>query len=354
LKKIVHILLAAAFLFLSATHIAAGADKSKEKAKVHFDRAIKFFQKGEYADALIDFEASFKYRPHWMLKYNLAACHYYLKHDIEALDLLFEFLKEGGEEIKPKEKEQALEFMSELKKKVGTLSLIGVEKPIEISIDGMEPVTVKADREIYVKKGKHEVRITQGDETIVSKTVTFLPGETVEVIAKIVQVPTPAPYEVKETGTGPSDVMEEGAGGTKAKKIKKKKTGSGPGAMKKAAWVTLGLGAGLLAGGIVAGGFTLKEKALMDDAESDYRRDYYDGSVGTDVLLAHLDRADEHRDKARSALIATLVLLPAGGALAAASIALHVLSSKKGKESRQAAFPGLVVTPWSASLVLPF
>ena len=350
MKRIVHILLVAAAVGLSAARPAAADDTAKEKAKIHFDRAIKFFEKGEYADALIDFEASFQYRPHWLLKYNIAACHYYLKHDISALKLLSEFLAEGGNNIKLEQKQQALTFMKELKGKVGTLALIGVEAPTTVSIDGEEPVTVKADREIYIKEGKHEVKIAQGGKTIVSKTITFLPGEKIELIAKVVTVPAPPPPKEKKTEVGPPIAAEKAE--VETKDVKKK--GVGPAGLKKTAWLTLGLGAGLLAGGVVAGGITLNEKALMDDAERDYKKGYYDPTVPENDLIASRDRADEHRGKAASALIATLVLLPAGGALAAASIALFVLSSKKGKEKKPAASFGLVVTPRSLALTLPF
>lgn len=355
MKRVVHILLVVAAVGLCPVRPAAAGDTAKEKAKIHFDRAIKFFEKGEYADALIDFEASFQYRPHWAIKYNIAACHYYLKHDIEALKLLSEFLAEGGDEIKLEQKEQALKFMNELKGKVGTLALIGVEAPTTVAIDGEEPLTVKADREIYIKKGKHKVKIAQGGKTIVSKTISFIPGEKIEVIAKVVTVPTPPPPKPgeKETEVGPPTEVKEGAAGTEAVK-KKKKGGGGPAALEKTAWITLGLGAGLLAGGVVAGGLALDEKVLMDDAETDFRKAYVDPSVTDDELLAIMDRREKHRGKAKDALIATLVLLPAGGALAAASIALFVISSKKGKESKPTASVGLFVTPRSVALTFPF
>jgi flagellar basal body-associated protein FliL len=353
MKRVVHILIVAAAVCLSVARPAAAGDTAKEKAKIHFDRAIKFFEKGEYADALIDFEASFQYRPHWLLKYNIAACHYYLKHDIEALKLLSEFLTEGGDEIKLEQKQQALIFMKELKGKVGTLALIGVEAPTTVAIDSEEPVTVTADGEIYVKKGKHEVKIAQGGKTIMNKTISFIPGEKVEVIAKVVTVkPPPPPPEEKKKEIVPPTVEKKEAGG--AEETEKKPTAGGPAAMKRNAWITLGLGAGLLAGGIVAGGFTLSEKAKMDDAERDYKNGYDDPAVTESQLIAMKDRMDEHQGKAAKALIATLVLLPAGGALAAASVALFVISSKKGKESKPAASSGLVVTPWSVALVLPF
>jgi hypothetical protein len=328
--------LAAMAVLLTCRSLPA-EEGNKEKAKIHFERAIKFFEEGNYKDALIDFEASYEYRPHWALKYNMALCHYYLKHDIEALTLLTEYLEEGQDSIENDRKASIHSFIAELKGKVGILVLENIQKNTIVNIDGEVQKTKKRKEEIFLAPGKHAIFIMTGESIVIDQDMVFSPGKKIELYAGIAEGKKPV-EEKKE-----SNVVKRKAGAPV----------EGGSKLKTTAWITLGIGAALLVGGAAAGGVTLKEKDLREQAEDDYLAGYY-GSATEQELIALQESQKEHLSKTRQAFASSVALLSAGGILAAASIVLFAISSKKREKPKQEGHAALAVTPWSLGISLSF
>jgi hypothetical protein len=227
------VLLMAAFLLRAFTAQAGiGTEDKKEKAKKHFNRAIQFFDKGKYEDALIDFEVSYDYRPHWKIKYNMALCHYHLGHFIAAADLLEAFLREGGQKVSAEESKQAGEVLANIKKKVGTLTLTGEVKGSLVKIDGKKVEGVKDGETVFLEPGKHLVYVASSDSVLVDETIDFEAGESKEILVKVLVVKT-GPASAEE-GAGEEKTVKAEIKGKKASEAEPKKTESKTEAKEKA------------------------------------------------------------------------------------------------------------------------
>ncbi|MFH1437765.1 MAG: hypothetical protein ABIJ56_18805 [Pseudomonadota bacterium] len=319
---------AAVIMVLSSAAPAQGVKENKAKSKKHFDRAVKFFTAGEYEDALIDFEASYNYRPHWKLKYNIAMCHYNLKNYLGAAGFLIEFLDEGKGKVPEGQRIHVEGVLEESKSNLGIIRLTGKVPESVVDIDGEKHEVNRSGQEILLIPGEHNVFVALGKSVIVNKIMMLEAGK----VNKI---------EVKESGG--AGEQEEGKGG-KEVEIKKKeppveqpvKKAPAPNKKKNTrtgAWVTLAAGLALIVGGGVTVGLGANEASLMQEAEDEYDEKLDDPAVTQEQLDDIRKRRDGHYDTSKELYNATYGLMAAGGALAVTSIVLFVLSMKK-KEAK--------------------
>jgi hypothetical protein len=325
--------------------------EKKKKAKKHFARALDFFDKGKYEDALIDFEASYTYRAHWKLKYNLALCHYKLGHHLEAAGLIKEFLAEGKGKISAEEKKLAENVLDDLKTKTGVLTVTGKVKGAVIKVDGEVVKGAKPGDEIFLLPGKHHVLAKSGAEVLVDEDIEFKAGQSKEIRVTLLEVEK-KPVVNPEPGPGEEKPVKKPF---KAKtEVKTRKADRKPPSMSTAGWAVLGVGSAFLVAGIVMGGLAGHERTLMKDAEDEYRTLYEVPGATQEELDVIKAKRDDHYDRGLSYLFSMAGLLAVGCAAAGASAALLFISSKKKTETRILTGPELSLGPGSLTLRLHF
>jgi len=325
--------------------------EKKKKAKKHFARALEFFDKGEYEDALIDFEASYTYRAHWKLKYNMALCHYKLGHHVEAAVLIKEFLAEGKDKVSAEEKKLAENVLDDLKSKMGVLTVTGKVKGAVIKVDGEIVEGAKPGNEVFLLPGKHHVLVTSGSQVFVDEDITLKAGLSKEIRVTLLEVEK-KPDVKPEAGKGEVEPAPEPV---KAKtEVKTRKTERKPPSMSTAGWAVLGVGSAFLAAGIVMGGLAGHERTLFKDAEDEYMTLLETPGVTQAELDVIKDKRDDHFDRGLTYLYSMAGLLAMGCAAAGASAALLFLSSKKKTETRILTSPELSLGPGSVTLHVHF
>lgn len=336
-------------LALALRAAAAGAgDKDEEMAKKHFFRGITFFDEGRYEDALIDFEASYKFHAHWKVKYNIAVCHYALGHYKEAADSILDFLDKGKGHLSEDEKQQAQDLIAKLKKELGILRLVGEFKSFSVAIDDSPKKPAASGAEFFLAPGKHALEITLDEDVTIAMEADLIAGETTEIVLKgsskkqknqsEAAASVTAEVEVrKDTGEEPSPTGGPGSSGVAQKKW-----------FQALGWWHLAGGAALLAAAAVTGGLVLQKKGLIENAQDAYL-EAYDLGVSEEDLALIKEKRDGHVDDARDLALATNIMLPIGAAAAAAGIGMIVVSYMK-KEKR--AKPAALVLPGPGSLTL--
>jgi len=300
----------------------------KEKAKEHFDRGVKFFKEGKFQDALMDFESSYHFRPHWMLLFNIASCHYELGNHLKAAETISSFLAAAKGETPEEKMKLGIELLASVKKKLGVLKLTWADEAPAVTIDGNRKENLASGQDIFLHPGSHVVMITAGGKIVVNEDIVLEEGTEKHLdIASLAgegaagEEGAPGPPEKIQ----PEEEKGETAAGAPAAAEKKKK-------LKQAAWATLALGAGLLAGGAVTAGLSWNQKEMMLDSRKDFLDAYDDRSVSEHELEDMEDRVMEHRDKGRELFVASAVLFAAGGVLAAAAAVTGILSLRRGRE----------------------
>ena len=87
------LLIASAVLALLLAAPSSAADDVAE-ARAHFDQGSKLYRAGKYRDAIVEFEAAYRLKPHGAIHYNVAQCREKLEHWPEALRSYQDYLRE--------------------------------------------------------------------------------------------------------------------------------------------------------------------------------------------------------------------------------------------------------------------
>jgi|GEM_PF-3961460 len=309
------------------------------KGKKYFERGIKFFEKKKYEDALLDFEASYKYRPHWKIKYNIALCHYELGNYLDSAKFIDEFMEEGKGKINEEEKNQANSLIEKLKLKLGAIIFEGRNEQgkISIVIDGKEfEGKIKTGKEIYILPGIHRIIAKSEGKILIDEQVIITAGE-----SKKMDIP-----EMKSESSMPED-LNKGGNNKKSKHSYPKEL-----KWKILGWTFVGVASAVVVCGIVTAGLTVKENSLMKDAESDYMKYYNEPWITDEELKGIIKRRDEHYEKSRTFLFTTIGLAVTGAIMGASSALILLIPAREKKEKQITFRPEILIAPSSISFNL--
>jgi tetratricopeptide (TPR) repeat protein len=347
--------------------LAAGsgyAQGSENEAKAHFQAGVKLVGDGEYGKALEEFSAAFSLKPHWKIRFNIAVCHYELKNYADSATELTLFLEEGGKDVPKNQKKTAMDFLSDLKNKVGVLVLTGEIEDADVSIDGMKRKDIVQGEEIFLEAGTHKIAITFKGKTILDEEVDIKAGASRQIHAAVIDKEGSAGGGLKVTSqttetAGKSSESEldtdspemiEAIRAMVMKEIseeQKTKTSTRIEKQKAAAWATIAVGGAALLVGSVLGGLVFSEKSTLDDIEKDF-----DGLGPAETERAERLQSqwDDHYDKAEKYAMTSNILLPLGGALALTGIVLIAVSVKQEKKMEAGSPVGLFLGPGTLTL----
>ena len=328
---------------------ANAQDDAKKPAEDHFYKGLGLYQAGKYDKALAEFEESFRIRRHWKLRFNVGMCHYVLNHEAEAAQHLSAFLDEGKDGIPHKQKKKAWEIVAKLKKKLGTVQLVGEIGKSMVLIDGKVKEGVEINKDIFLAPGKHVFTLVIGKTAIIEEKINLKAGESKELRVNVVQGKTDEELIFPEMD---QDEIDNAQGGKESAV-----PGGGPSGTTsktwKAAWATLGVGAALFFACAVTGGLTLQEEQRMRDAEDDYMKGF-DSGMSDAELEALMDKRNNHYYTGKDLALAADTLLGLGTAFIASMAVLFIVSSVSKKEHGTLASPGIIVGPGSLEIQLQF
>ena len=119
---------------------AARADAAAElaEARARFERGAKLYQDGRYRDAIAEFEAAYRLRPHGAIHYNLAQCREKLGEWPQALRSYHDYLRELP---KAEDRDQVRKAMRRIEDRLaaaGVQALLVSSDPrgAEVAVDG--------------------------------------------------------------------------------------------------------------------------------------------------------------------------------------------------------------------------
>ena len=87
-----HLILGATLALLLAAPAAAADDVAE--ARAHFDQGSRLYRAGKHRDAIVEFEAAYRLKPHGAIHYNVAQCREKLEQWPEALQAYQDYLRE--------------------------------------------------------------------------------------------------------------------------------------------------------------------------------------------------------------------------------------------------------------------
>jgi hypothetical protein len=323
-------LVSAAFAALiGAAGPASAQEAISEEAKLYFRNGVELIQSSppNYQDAYYQFKLAYEKSKSWKVLGNLGLCAFKLERDGEALDAYNEYLKSGGNDIDPEERKQLERDVLVITGNSAAVNLASSVPDAEI-IDARAGTSVPAQSYKF-QGGTLALRLRAGTHTLTASTpdgkqerweVVLSPGKTVEhrfTFGAGTAAAAAAPAAAPGTGEPTPDPVDKGESG-----------GSG---LRTVGFVTAGVGAAALIGGVITG---FMAKGKEDDATGQ-----------CDAQNRCPTAAEADFDSASSLATTSTVLYIGGGVLAGAGIGMILFGGGGGKETPPAA-ARLKLTPY--------
>ena len=132
---------------------------SKKKAKEHFATGLKFYEDGDYALALIEFERAYSYVPDYRVLFNIGQVSIQLARYARAAQALQQYLASGGSKLPTTRIADVQRDLSMLENRTARLTVRcnvdGADVYLDDSLLGKTPIT----EAILVDAGEHRVLV---------------------------------------------------------------------------------------------------------------------------------------------------------------------------------------------------
>lgn len=318
-------------LMLSFATPAFAEDAISEEAKLYFRNGVDLIQANppNYQDAYYQFKLAYEKSNSWKVLGNLGLCALKLERDGEALQFYTEYLKGGGNDIDPDERATLDREMLLINGNTAIVDVSASVPDVDLTDvragSAVPPQSYEIQGDILslrLRAGSHTLSATAPDGKTLTWQVTLQPGKKLAYRFDF-SATAPAGAAAPATPAMPASSGSPPPAGTSS-------DGS---PLRTVGFVTAGVGAAALIGGVVTGLMAKgKESEALDQCE------------GNSCAPA----AEDSFDSAASLATVTNVLLIGGGVLAAAGVGLIVFGgSGSAEQAPQAATvaPRLVLSP---------
>ena len=314
---------AGVLLFGSAAH---AADTISEEAKAYFKNGVELIQEQppNYQDAYYQFRLAYEKSKSWKVLGNLGLCSFKLERDGEAIQFYTDYLKGGGNDIDPDERSALQRDLLVLNGNSASVTLSSATTDIDITDSragsSAPPQSYRLEGgklALRLRAGTHSLTATHAGKSLRWETA-LSPGRTethdfdFSEPPAVAAAPVAAPLAV---ATPVTQAPEPAATGTP---------------IRTAGFVTAGVGAAALIGGVVVG---LMAKGKESDAKSLCR----------DTLCPQ--SAESKFNSAQSLATVSNVLIIGGGVLAAGGVGMIILGGPKSAEAPKSARVTLRLLP---------
>lgn len=316
---------------LFASPVFAADVQITDAARTHFNAGVNFMQDpagAQYEEAYREFKAAYAASPSWKILGNLGLCAMKLERDSEAIAAFETYLKEGGDQIDPSERDQMQKDTQTLKTGL-VMVTVGTTPAGATIVDERTPVTGSAvvnrydpaangTLQIGIHPGHHKITAQLEGYTPATWEFDAPPGSTQNKTIELHQPPKEVAPLTAQTG---NVVVDHGSP-----------------SLRIASYAALGVGViGVGAGTF----FSLQSKNKADQADQKCGGDRSSCNLVAGSSAAQ--QVTQLNNDAGKAQTFSIVGFAAGGVALAAGVTLLVLSSGKSG-SAEANKPS--VTAW--------
>ncbi|WP_433928225.1 PEGA domain-containing protein [Sorangium cellulosum] len=183
---------------------------AKSKADAFFKNGKKLFDKGEYAGALVEYQAAFRIAPTKAARASVGACLLKLQRFDEALEAFEATLRDYGAALPPKMKEEVLRQIDILRAVTGAVVITGAELGALIVIDGRLRGEHPAPTPLSVLAGPHFVRVYKEGFAPFEKSIEVAQGQTASLKASLAPLGNSGTLRIEESSGKVLDVVVDG------------------------------------------------------------------------------------------------------------------------------------------------
>jgi hypothetical protein len=149
--------------------VAQPEDANVVRARDLFKHGVEAYDRGTYGEALQAFQEAYLLRPHPAVRVNIANCYDKLDRPAEAIQNFEQFLGSGAGT--PKQQEEVVKALDQLRKRVGRLVLRVSPEGAKIVIDNAEPLRAPVAEVVLLKVGRHQVTASLDLHEAATRTV---------------------------------------------------------------------------------------------------------------------------------------------------------------------------------------
>jgi tetratricopeptide (TPR) repeat protein len=155
----------------------AEVQPEQDASQQAFQDGVKHFLDKDYEKALEAFQKAFALNGHWAVRFNIANCHLELGQYADAMDQLWGFLEEGGDQIDQARRDEAMKLIEDAMKQVAKVRIKVDLAGSGLFIDGEPEDWPEGDQPLYVNPGVHDIEVRHENEEAWKSTVELKPGE---------------------------------------------------------------------------------------------------------------------------------------------------------------------------------
>jgi hypothetical protein len=266
--------LAVAALLSSGLGASSARADAASEARVHYDRAIKFYDDGSYDAALVELTRAYDLHPSYRLMYNIGQARLAMRDYAGAIEAYQRYLREGGGQVTNERVATVRNQLNDLQQRVGKLTVETDVSDAEILVDDVAMGTAPLPAALVVNAGMRRVTVRHPDYPTHSQRIGIAAGEQHHVSLPLrPRQPdaTPAapvapnaspPAETSEPPLQPSEIDHPTLSAAELQS-----TGS-EGPDRTLAWVGTGVTVALAATAITLGVVTLNKNSDLKDRRS--------------------------------------------------------------------------------------
>jgi hypothetical protein len=310
-----------------AARTSAAPRDPKTVARAKLVEGARLLSQGEYEDALQRFQEAYASVPSPKIFYNYGLAYRGLGRNAEAITAFDRFLAEA-DDAAPDKRSDAERRRSELLKKVATLEVTGETEGADIVIDGTSYGLTPRTTPIYLDGGNHLLSVRKGALQHVQR-LTAERGQKQTVVVALTAAPSAVSPGPSAVGPAPALIpsgRDRDPGPAAPEPAGEPARGS---ALRVAAWSTGAAAAVLLTGGVIE---MVVASNKLETFQNTLSPDGSGRSCGTDQPNNGGGICSTLHDDWSRARTLGIVGLAGGGALAAASVVLFVMSADSGEQ----------------------
>jgi hypothetical protein len=191
-----------AFAVATAPSALAQSDDAKKQAQALQVEGVRLLQKGDNRGALAKFNEAFALVQSPKIMFNMGKAYRALGDDVEALRAYDAFLDEAPYAPKASRAEAEREVQT-LRPKLAYIEVDAEDSGSTVRIDGRDMGKTPLVRAVVVAPGAHEVKVEKAGMVTEKRSVAPIAGQKVRVVVKLSAVPAPEPTKPPVVVTRP-------------------------------------------------------------------------------------------------------------------------------------------------------
>ncbi|MEJ7734201.1 MAG: PEGA domain-containing protein [Polyangiaceae bacterium] len=140
---------------------AAFAQDAGGEASGHFDRGVSFYRDGDYTAAMVEFKKAYELDANYRVLFNLGQTSRELRDYASALRSFDRYLSEGGTKIDADRRKRVEGWVTELRGKIGSVTITSNVSGAEVSIDDIVVGTTPLPAPVVVNAGRRKVSLVK-------------------------------------------------------------------------------------------------------------------------------------------------------------------------------------------------